>query len=181
MSLDPDEAVLPNLDDSWLTPNERQIRLERHCECRARRTNRLNFQGFGGGNAPPAHPDHENENLNPNVKQVQNPPTVEVSPAGQIQRDRPIVNPFEIPQFDSEGANQDQDPLPDDDEDDLSVAELQNDLREFHGEPELPPPRPQRARERPVSGRPNRVSRRPTHLTTNRFGEWANLAEKRKT
>ena len=35
--LDPLEPQLPDLDDSWLTPHERRIRLERHRQLRARR------------------------------------------------------------------------------------------------------------------------------------------------
>ena len=36
MSLDPEEDFIPDMDDSWLTPHERRIRLDRQAVRRAR-------------------------------------------------------------------------------------------------------------------------------------------------
>ena len=164
--LDPNEPDVPDLDDTWLTPNERRIRLDRRAHRRAVAAARP-VPPEGGrtadeatGRAAPINP------LNP-----------------------PAVAPNLQPNVGSEGAGLGQGwhdveeaPPPLVEEDDLSVAEEPTLEEQLEQELPLPAPREDEAFDPPAPPtlrRSGRVRRRRTQMTADRFGDWANYTRAR--
>jgi hypothetical protein len=182
MFLDPDEPELPDLDDSWLTPHERQLRLTRRTERRARQA------------APQRQPQPQ--------QQQQPTQTPDVCPEGdirlegaRIRSERRTNENLEVRvRFEDKtrGAGwhevEEAAPrgVPQRDLDDLSIAD--NDTQDFDDrildiDPDVPAPREDndfgRGTESPR--RSQRTMRQPTRMRADRFGEWANYTERRYT
>ena len=159
--LDPEEPTLPDLDDSWLTPHERRIRLDRQQQRRARQA--APHTPIQPESAPP-------EGGNSRVRS-------EAADGGSGIIDFSTFRP----NASSEGAGSgpswhDVEIAPGrvETDDETSIPE---DPGSYQDGPPLPEPR----REPEPSGRPQRNRRRPTRMQAERFGEWVNYSKKRHT
>ena len=130
MSLDSEEDIIPQMDDSWLTPHERRIRLDRQAVRRARQQEIRDMLQDQQHDATSAD---RNATSQGTIRQVQVPATTEV------RRENPTQNPTV---HDTTGMGwhdvEVNEPRPQD-EDDLSIVE---DPRvEPTEEPAVPEPR----------------------------------------
>ena len=141
MYLDPFEPQVPDLDDTWLTPHERRIRLQRRDQRRARAT-------VGPPQVPSeGEPQRGEAPVRANQLAPQ-PPQPDVPLEGAIERD----------------------------DDDVSVVE--EPLTTPDEEPFIPTPR-EVAEQHRRARRSVRDRKKPTRMTTDRFGEWTNFAKTR--
>ena len=164
--LDPLEADLPDLDDSWLTPHERQIRIDRTFNRRARRMQGLHDPGN-------VHSEGENGRRNVRANESIPDPLPDLDDTAH-STETDVVSEGVVDDIGQDEGFQNQDP------DDLSVVEHETHEAD---DPQVPTERDTVETDRARNGpglRPRRTLRKPTRMNADKLGgDWVNYTRDR--